>query len=123
MGALLLLCGCRFGPLDLLGDAEGARVPLLLERQQHSLCWTGSSKQVLQQRATDAAFQEAADAGLKAAHKVCMCVCVLVWVQLHQLGMLLASHCGSSPLTCLDLSACKHTACYGTHPHALYIAG
>lgn len=76
MSALLLLCGCRFGPLDLLGDAEGARVPLLLERQQHSLCWTGSSKQVLQQRATDAAFQEAADAGLKAAHKVCMCVCV-----------------------------------------------
>lgn len=65
---LCLWC-CRFGPLDLLGDA-GDRVPLLLEPQQHTLSWNSSSTDILQQRAADAVFVKAAEAALAAAHKV-----------------------------------------------------
>jgi hypothetical protein len=61
---------CRFGPSDLLGDAAGEKAPLLLEPQQHCLSWTRASQQTLQQRAADATFHKAADAGLQAAHKV-----------------------------------------------------
>lgn len=61
---------CRFGPLDLLGDPQGQeRVPLLLEPQQHSLSWSSCSRDVLQQRAADGTFVEAAEAALRAAHK------------------------------------------------------
>lgn len=62
--------GCRFGPSDLLGETQGARVPLLLEPQQHRLAWSSSSLEALQQRAADTVFQQAAQAALQAAHKV-----------------------------------------------------
>jgi hypothetical protein len=58
----------RFGPLDLLNDDTPP--PLLLQPQQHSLAWAGSSKATLAQRAGDAAFVAAAEAALKAAHTV-----------------------------------------------------
>jgi hypothetical protein len=61
---------CRFGPSDLLGDAAGGKAPLLLEPQQHCLSWMPASQQTLQQRAADAVFHKAADAGLQAAYKV-----------------------------------------------------
>jgi len=60
-------CCCRFGPLDLLEDPSA---PLLLEQQHHSISWTSSAQQLLQQRLSDASFQQAADAALAAARAV-----------------------------------------------------
>jgi hypothetical protein len=58
---------CRFGPLDLLEDPSA---PLLLEQQQHSLSWTSDAQAVLQQRADDSVFTQAAEAALRAAQAV-----------------------------------------------------
>jgi hypothetical protein len=64
---------CRFGPLDLLEDPSA---PLLLEQQQHSLSWTSDAQAVLQQRAGDSVFTQAAEAALRAAQAVCI-LCTL----------------------------------------------
>jgi hypothetical protein len=99
----LLSAAHRFGPSDLLGDAHGARVPLLLEQQQNFLAWTSNSSETLQQRAGDAVFQAAAAAALAAAHKV---------------GVGLLYSCVLARATCLWLSnrrttcaLCKRACC------------
>jgi hypothetical protein len=49
---------------------EHPSAPLLLEQQHHSISWTSSAQQLLQQRLSDASFQQAADAALAAARAV-----------------------------------------------------
>eukprot|EP00878_Enallax_costatus_P025530 GHUV01027317.1.p1 GENE.GHUV01027317.1~~GHUV01027317.1.p1 ORF type:complete len:278 (+),score=68.48 GHUV01027317.1:337-1170(+) len=60
------LLPARFEPEDLLGDGDKA---LLLQPQHHSLKWSSEAQAVLQQRAGDAVFQQAAAAAFTAAQQ------------------------------------------------------